>query len=328
MPTKPKATPPPKPICNYYGGPCPICEDMLKPKRKHRRVHAKLDRIACGTGATEPMHILSLGAGVQSSVLALMAMKGELPDSHKLQHAIFADTMAEPQSVYRWLDWLEKQLPFPVHRVVKDKGLIDSITTPKLRKDGKSHWVHSNIPAYVRNPDGSEGIVQRQCTETFKIEPVQKKSRELAGIGRGQKTVGVIQWIGISLDEVHRMRQSRVPWIQFRYPLVDAGMKRHDCLRWMEKNGYPKPPRSSCVFCPYHSNAEWRRLKEEEPEEFQRAVNIEKAYAAAKNVSGLFGKLYLHRSRIPLDQVDFSTDEERGQTVMNWGNECTGMCGV
>lgn len=62
-------------------------------------------------------HIISLGAGVQSSTLALMAVHGEItpmPDA-----AIFADTQAEPQSVYKWLDWLEMQLPFPVHRVTK-----------------------------------------------------------------------------------------------------------------------------------------------------------------------------------------------------------------
>lgn len=53
-------------------------------------------------------NFLSLGAGVQSSTMALMAAKGEItpmPDA-----AIFADTSAEPQAVYDWLDWLIKQL--------------------------------------------------------------------------------------------------------------------------------------------------------------------------------------------------------------------------
>ena len=47
--------------------------------------------------------ILSLGAGVQSTCLALMAAKGEvtpMPDA-----AIFADTH-EPKEVYEHLDWL------------------------------------------------------------------------------------------------------------------------------------------------------------------------------------------------------------------------------
>ena len=57
---------------------------------------------------------LSLGAGVQSSTLALMIAHGEL---EPVDAAIFADTGWEPKKVYAWLDWLEKQLPFPVHRV-------------------------------------------------------------------------------------------------------------------------------------------------------------------------------------------------------------------
>jgi hypothetical protein len=61
------------------------------------------------------MHIISLGAGVQSTTMALMAAHGEITP---LPHcAIFADTGAEPLGVYRDLDWLERQLPFPVHRV-------------------------------------------------------------------------------------------------------------------------------------------------------------------------------------------------------------------
>ena len=59
-------------------------------------------------------NIISLGAGVQSSTMALMAAQGEIkpmPDA-----AIFVDTQWEPAYVYKWLDWLETQLPFPVHR--------------------------------------------------------------------------------------------------------------------------------------------------------------------------------------------------------------------
>ena len=45
---------------------------------------------------------LSLGAGVQSSTLALMIAHGEL---EPVDAAIFADTGWEPKKVYVWLDW-------------------------------------------------------------------------------------------------------------------------------------------------------------------------------------------------------------------------------
>ena len=87
--------------------------------------------------------------------------------------------------------------------------------------------------------------MMRQCTTEFKINPIRKALR---------KYKPVIQWIGISLDEAHRMKPSRDDWIENRWPLIDLRMKRHDCLRWMQEKGYPQPPRSACVFCPYMSD--------------------------------------------------------------------------
>ena len=277
---------------------------------------------------SDPIHILSLGAGVQSSTLALMAAKGLVTPMP--QCAIFADTQAEPPSVYRWLDWLEKQLPFPVHRVTAG-SLTERITTTRVnRKTGKAYFSNM-IPAFTANPDGSKGITGRACTFNFKIQPIQKAARKIGGVTRGQKTVGAIQWIGISLDEVSRMKDSREPWIENRWPLIEMRMSRHDCLRWMQRNGYAEPPRSACSYCPFHSDAEWRRLRDEEPEEFAKAVEVERmlqaAHASVDPIKRLRGTVYLHDSLLPLDQVDFSTEEEHGQINM-FQNECEGMCGV
>lgn len=245
--------------------------------------------------------------------------------------AIFADTQAEPASVYAWLDWLEKQLPFPVYRVTKG-SLTDAqlAIRPRKKTPGKP-WSKSLIPAFVKNhKDGSKGIMGRGCTYDHKITQLLKKQRELGGIKRGQKTVGVITWIGISLDEVVRMKPSREPWCQNRWPLIEKEMKRHDCLRWMESHGYPKPPRSACVYCPFHSDNEWRRLQNEEPDEFARAVKFERDLQAVKRVSdNMNGVPFLHASLKPLDQVDFTTDQQRGQGILHgFGAECEGLCGV
>ncbi|MEN3940698.1 hypothetical protein WJU23_05335 [Prosthecobacter sp. SYSU 5D2] len=268
--------------------------------------------------------LLSLGAGVQSSTLALMAARGEITPMPAA--AIFADTLAEPASVYQWLDWLETQLPFPVIRVTQGNGLIEDALRIRERKDKTGHWVPSGVPHYSINSDGSHGHGPRQCTADFKIAPIMRKARQLMKEA-GEKHIN--QWIGISLDEAHRMKPSRVKYATNLWPLIDRGMKRHDCLRWMEKNGFPVPPRSACVFCPYHSNGEWRRLRDHEPDEFQRAVQFERDYQQAKGATvwkKMFG-VYLHPQRVPLDQVDLSTDVDNGQGVL-WGNECEGMCGV
>lgn len=280
-------------------------------------------------GDGEPIHLISLGAGVQSSTMALMAAHGEILPMPKA--AIFADTQDEPESVYRWLDWLEKQLPFPVHRVTAGKlseGALKVKTSAKGRR-----YSSVKIPLFTRNADGSEGkIVHRGCTRDFKIYPVHRAIRRIAGIRRGQKDIGCIEWIGISLDEQVRMKLSRHPWLKHRWPLVDMRLSRHDCLNWMLSKGYPKPPRSACVYCPFHSNAEWRRLRDEEPEAFNRAVEFERNLLQVQTVTDtLKARTFLHRSLVPLDKVDFSTDIERGQSAWweeEFRDECEGMCGV
>lgn len=274
---------------------------------------------------TEPIHIISLGAGVQSSTMALMAAHGEITPMPTA--AVFADTQAEPASVYVWLEWLEKQLPFPVHRVTRG-SLSEVSLTIRKKKDGSGQWVKSLIPAFIQNPNGTRGIMGRACTFDYKVQELEKASKRIGNIARGQKTVGVIQWIGISIDEAHRMKPARKPYVEHRWPLIDAGMKRHDCLRWMEKKGYPKPPRSACIYCPFHSDAEWRRLKDEEPIEFAKAVQFEKDLQHAKaQTDNQRGIPFLHNSLKPLGEIDLSTDIERGQGEM-FGNDCTGLCGV
>lgn len=279
----------------------------------------------------EPVHIISLGAGVQSSTMALMAAHGEI--SPMPVAAIFADTGNEPQSVYRWLDWLEKELPFPVRRVSKMRGGKPVILSSKSlemhqTKDGRS-ICQMNIPFFTLDDNGGFGMVPfRGCTADFKIEPIRKAQRELGNVRHGQKNVGVIAWIGISADEASRMKNSRDPWVLNRYPLIEKRLSRQDCLNWMEANHYPRPPRSACVFCPFHSDYEWRRLKTEEPKEFEKAVRFEQDVQQAKANSGNFRTIpFLHASRQPLNTVDFRNAEDRGQINM-FENECEGMCGV
>lgn len=276
----------------------------------------------------EPMHILSLGAGVQSSTMALMAAKGEIgpmPDA-----AIFADTQGEPKAVYQWLDWLETQLPFPVHRVTRGNLAEDSLV---LRVSGKSGNVYMKglIPAYNVRPDGSVALFGRRCTADYKVVPILAKVRQLVAIPRGCKDVRAVQWIGISTDEAHRMKPARVPWVENRWPLIEANMSRQACLVWMAKNGYPQPPKSACSFCPFHSDEEWKRLRDLDPEEFSRVAELEKRiqYAASKQTGSARtqGVPYLHRSGVHIDQVRFAEAPAKAQLDL-FGNECEGMCGV
>lgn len=256
------------------------------------------------------MIVLSLGAGVQSTVMALMAELGELerPDC-----AIFADTGWEPRDVYRHLEWLESRLSFPVHRV--SAGNIRDDAVAGINTTGQRF---ASMPFFT----SGNGMGRRQCTSEYKIKPIRKKIREMLGRERGPVQVGAVQqWIGISTDEMQRMKDSGVKFIQNRFPLIENRMSRTDCQSWFVRR-FPGVPlvKSACVACPYKSNSEWMMLA---ADEFEDACRFDDA---VRNHPLLDEQQFVHADRIPLREVDLRRPSEFGQ--LSWLDECDGMCGV
>jgi len=295
--------------------------------------------------ATRRKRVLNLGAGTQSSVLLIMADRGDI---EPVDVALFSDTMAEPKEVYDHLDWLEKQVKrTPIVRLSNGNLEADAIAFRRNRyhEDASTgRRGYASIPLFVLNPDGSQGIIRRQCTAEYKIVPIQRYiRRELLGLKDGQrapKGVHVTQVFGISFDERQRMRTPEIPWCEYEYPLIDRKLDRWAVIR-MAEEWFPHRtfPRSACVFCPYKSNEEWRRLRDEHPEEWDRAIRFDRAIRVAdiegqeKRRLPLIGLPYVHRQCVPLDQVDLrDNDDKAGQLrfpgLMGMQNECEGMCGV
>lgn len=274
--------------------------------------------------ANGPMHLLSLGAGVQSSTMALMASRGLI--SPMPNAAIFADTQSEPSEVYQWLDKLIPMLPFPVHTVTAGNLMHDSIRS-RVSKEGNA-YISNAMPVYLKRKDGKCGMVVRSCTKDYKVKPILSKARVLAGVKERDHRIRVVSWIGISTDEAHRMKPSLEKWAVNRWPLIEAGLSRAQCLQWLKDNGYPQPPRSACVCCPYHSDAEWLRIKNQSPDEWNRAMAFERQLQDAhlnEAVSNRFdGIPFLHDSLVPLDEVKLNGESRKDK----WGNECEGMCGI
>jgi hypothetical protein len=262
------------------------------------------------------LRVISLGAGVQSTTMALMAAHGELtpmPDC-----AIFADTQWEPAAVYEHLRWLMSPnvLPFPVH-VVTAGNLRQAIMDRSNTTGGR----FAVVPWFMRLPNGDDAMGRRQCTKEYKLRPIQRRIRALLG-GRTPKG-GAEAWIGISTDEAMRVKPSQVGYVVNRWPLIEQRMSRNDCLRWLERHGYGQPPKSSCIGCPFHNDTQWRALRNV-PAEWQDAIAVD---AAIRDQPGFKGTQYMHRSLVPLDQVDLSTAEDHGQLNL-FNNECEGLCGV
>lgn len=287
------------------------------------------------------LHILNLGAGVQSTALYLMSMDGDEPEVPRFDAAVFADTQEEPEDVYRHLEWLESLNGPTIVRVTAGR-LGDALEkgTDALgngRTDG-GHYI--SIPAYTLNPQTqSMGIIRRQCTREFKITPVEKWIRQQYGTspgGRVPKSTIIHQYMGLSFDEPKRVIRVKQRFMakpcnwKVHFPLWDMQYERSDCKAYLREKLPYEVPRSACVFCPFKSDEEWRALRDTDPVGWSRAVEIDEV---CRTGAGLDSHRYLHRTCTPLAQVDLrSADEKSGQMNMfshlrGFQDECEGYCG-
>jgi hypothetical protein len=306
-------------------------------------------------------HILNLGAGVQSTALSLMFDAGEIKDADgnpvQLTAAYFADTGDEPKAVYAHLEWLMKRITsFPIH--VRSKGRLSDDLSRGVNSTGQRF---ASIPAFTKAVDGkTEGRTRRQCSREYKIEVIEAALKsEILGLDRGRrltKEMRVVQYLGISMDEIGRavrvMRarvttkdkdaakswpyprlfeyQKTLRW-SYAFPLVDADVTRGWCLSYLDGRVPHQTPRSACVYCPYHSDAEWLNIQSV-PEDWALAVSVDRSLRVAGNIvnRNMDQKLYLHRSCQPLELVQLNPKPSvlELQMSMDFVGECEGVCGV
>lgn len=295
--------------------------------------------------STRPLHVLNLGAGVQSTTLYLMALSGDLGVT--LDAAIFADTGEEPAEVYSHLAWMQSLNGPPI--LIRSRGsrLGDDLLagkagwgTPKTHPHHRHRF--ASIPAFTSQKAGVlKGMTKRQCSKEYKVEVIERTVRRdvlklLPGRTAAKGTI-VYQYIGISLDEAgraSRMRHApRAKYFNLKFPLIERMMTRQDCKTWLAEHGNipHETPRSACVFCPYHTDAEWMRVKAN-PRDWQRAVEVDRGLreeGSAVN-RGLRETLFVHRSCQPLTQIEFRPiAEPREQQInLNFNQECLGVCGL
>jgi len=257
---------------------------------------------------TPLLRALSLGAGVQSSCLLLLSAHGVLP---KVDYAAFADPGWERPETYAALDRLETEVATPA-------GIpIVRLSAGDIRHDALDpNSPFATMPLFVKNKDGSRGMLRRQCTSTYKIKILLAEARRRLGaeqlengrVGRVKRGLFLEQWVGISTDEFTRAKDSGVSYARNVFPLLDLGMSRTDCEQYLAKHGFQAVSRSACVGCPYTSDKGWRNLRDEHPGQWAEAVAFDRdirsgSARATANGIPLRGQAYLHPSLKPLDEA-------------------------
>lgn len=259
------------------------------------------------------VRVLSLGAGVQSTTLLLLAAEGRIPT---FDAAFFADTGWEPERVYTHLDRLVREVAepagIPVIRVRASAGTKGRVTG-NLRADSLDRGAWVRMPVFVPDSAGKgAAVVRRQCTEEYKVKPIKAAVRALLGYPHPTPVPrGVVaeQAIGISRDEFERAKDATVGYLRNVFPLLDlpapgglVGWSRTDCTRYLTSRAFGDTPKSACVGCPFHANAAWREMRDHHPAEWADAVAFDRELRTVPH-RGIKATPYLHRSLLPLDKA-------------------------
>jgi len=227
--------------------------------------------------------VWSCGGGVESTALALLIARGELP---KPDHTIMVDCGYEESRTWRHV----REVIAPNLESVGVR-----LTVIPTSDYGSNALFNAQgylaIPAYLRRPGGERpGKLPTHCNEPWKVKPGRRWMR-VQGIKRCEN------WVGIAANEAERARPSRHAWVSHRYPLVELGLTREDCLRLVEEAGWPTPGKSACYLCPQRPDEDWSRLRVEQPADWAKAVRVD------REIRDRDERLYLHRLCVPLEDA-------------------------
>jgi len=237
------------------------------------------------------MRFFSFGGGVQSTAALVLTAQRKI-DFRTFLFANVGEDSESPDTLEYVANY---SIPF-----AKQNGL-ELITLTKKTIDGARETVLQRIMRTKRSvpipAKLSGGVrVSRVCTVDFKIRVCYKWARQYGATKENPAIVG----IGFSLDEYHRIKTDdpKLPAQRKTYPLIDLGLTRQDCENIVIDAGLPRPPKSACYFCPFHSPMAWQLLRINHPELYAKSIEIEQRLSSKGH-----GKIFLHSSMIPLDKI-------------------------
>ncbi len=168
------------------------------------------------------------------------------------------------------------------------------------------------------------GFGKRGCTTDFKIDVIDKYIRGLGASAEVPFNIG----LGITVDELHRMRSSydsRTPCQRRFYPLIDLRLSRIDAQLIVRDAGLPPAPKSACWFCPFSSRARWQHLHDKHPELWAKAIEMENTIRDRVKDKP-FPNVWLNRYGVPLEQIILAGDQMTMEVDESADSCDTGYC--
>jgi 3'-phosphoadenosine 5'-phosphosulfate sulfotransferase (PAPS reductase)/FAD synthetase len=194
--------------------------------------------------------VISLGVGVQSTTLTLLNLFREI--ENPTPNIIFADTGLERAPTYDYL--YNVLIPFIQSRA----GNLYIVRAER------------SLRQICEQDRCLPSVANRWCTEKAKIVPIEKLAKALRA---------TVQQVGISTDESVRAR----PLPSKRYPLLEIGFSRKDCMAYIKSKGLPIPTKSGCLICPFASRNFYKNQFFEARSEFEYALWLENRAIARRH---------------------------------------------
>jgi hypothetical protein len=233
---------------------------------------------------TEDTLVWSCGGGTQSGAIAVLIGSGRLP---KPDLCFMTDTGREKSCTWPFVDnFIRTQLA----RSGSELVIVKAVEFASIALFSGDTVL---IPGYT-DKSGDMGKLAAFCSGKWKQDVCE---RYLRSIG----VVTATDWIGISLDEMRRVRKQHRGWLKLHYPLIfDVRMRRTDCVDLIRNQGWTGPiPHSACFMCPNMADDEWLDQQINWPDDFAEAVRIERECRERDP------HFWMHPSCQPLDTIDF-----------------------
>jgi hypothetical protein len=252
----------------------------------------------------------SYGGGTQSIAIWLLVELGKLP---KPEWIGIADTSREATETweyhYKYIEPRMNAMNIKLDVIPHNYATVD-LYGGKTKSDVL-------LPAYTEN-----GKLPTYCSNEWKKFLVQRRLREL---GYGPKNP-VITWIGMSIDEIGRIKESGIKWQEYAWPLaLDMRMSRNDCHELILRVGLPEPPKSSCWMCPNRHNSQWKKLRDVYPDDWIKAIQLDQEIRDRDPLHALF----LHKDRKPLGEINIDELDSKELPLFGQVDGCdSGFCFV